>query len=97
MDTVLTRLNELEAKVRDALAELAQARGEREALLAKVRALQAELQSRDQAAAALCAERDRDAAEVAHLRAEREEIRTKVDGLLADIARLESAVQGAPA
>jgi uncharacterized coiled-coil DUF342 family protein len=97
MDTVLERLNELEAKVREALGELARVRGEREALLAKVEALQVELLSRDQSAAALRAERDRDAAEVAHLRAEREEIRAKVDGLLTDIARLESVVQSAPA
>jgi predicted nuclease with TOPRIM domain len=95
MDTLLERLQELEIKVREALGELAQSRGEREVLLAKLQALQNDLQSRDQETATLRAEREREAAEVARLRAEREEVRTKVEGLLAEIARLESTVQGA--
>lgn len=95
MDTLLERLQELEIKVREALGELAQSRGEREVLVAKLQALQHDLQSRDQEAATLRAERERVAAEVSSLRAEREEVRTKVEGLLAEIARLESTVQGA--
>ena len=95
MDTLLERLQELEKKVREALGELAQSRGEREVLLAKLLGLQNVLQSREQEAATLRAERERVAAEVASLRAEREDVRTKVEGLLADIARLESTVQGA--
>jgi chromosome segregation ATPase len=95
MDTLLERLLELEKKVRETLGELAQSRGEREVLLSKLQALQNDLQSREQEAATLRAERERVAAEVASLRAEREEVRTKVEGLLVEIGRLESTVQGA--
>jgi chromosome segregation ATPase len=95
MDTLLERLLELEKKVREALGALAQSRGEREILLSKLQALQNDLQSREQEAATLRAERERVAAEVASLRAEREEVRTKVEGLLVEIGRLESTVQGA--
>ena len=95
MDTLLARLLELEKKVREALGELAQSRGEREALLAKLQTFQADLLAREQEAATLRAERERAAAEVASLRAEREEVRTKVEGLLTELARLESTVQGA--
>jgi chromosome segregation ATPase len=95
MDTLLTRLLELEKKVREVLGELAQSRGEREVLLAKLQSLQTDLQSREQEAATLRAEQERVAAEVASLRAEREEVRTKVEGLLAELVRLESTVQGA--
>ena len=95
MDTLLERLLELEKKVREALGELAQSRGEREILLSKLQALQNDLQAREQEAATFRAERERVAAEVASLRAEREEVRTKVEGLLVEIGRLESTVQGA--
>ncbi|MBP2671146.1 MAG: hypothetical protein H6Q85_1212 [candidate division NC10 bacterium] len=95
MDTLLERLLELEKKVREALGELAQSRGEREILLSKLQALQNDLQAREQEAATLRAERERVAADVASLRAEREEVRTKVEGLLVEIGRLESTVQGA--
>jgi chromosome segregation ATPase len=87
-------IDELERKIAS-LGDLAQARGEREALLAKVESLQGELKSRDQDLAALCAEREREASEATRLRTEREEVRTKVEGLLTEIGRLESVVQGA--
>ena len=41
------------------------------------------------------AEREREASEATRLRTEREEVRTKVEGLLTEIGRLESVVQGA--
>jgi chromosome segregation ATPase len=93
MDAVLDRLEALEVKVREALAELEQARRGREASEAKVQALQTELRSREQEFSALVADRERDGAELARLRAEREEVRTRVEGLLEEIARLEASVQ----
>lgn len=94
MDTVLERLQLLESKVRETLAELERARGEREELEAKVQSLQAALRSREEEVAAHAAERERGEAELTRLRAERDEIRLRVEGLLGEIARLETAVQG---
>jgi predicted nuclease with TOPRIM domain len=85
MAVVLQRLGELEEKVRDALAQLAQARGEREALLAKVASLQNDLRSREQELAALRAERDlRRWEEILPRYAEAQiDLATRVDDLLA--------------
>jgi chromosome segregation ATPase len=94
MDAVLERLQALEVKVRETLAELEQARRGREALEGKIRTLQDDLHSHEQERAALLAERLRDEAELMRLRAERDEIRTRVEALLEEIARLESALQG---
>ena len=94
MESVLERLQILEGKVRETLAELVQSRSAREALEAKVRALQVELGSREQEAAALQADRSRLEAEVSRLLSERKEVQTRVEGLLGEIANLEAAVQG---
>ncbi len=95
MDVVLERLTALEMKVRETLAELEDARRARETLQAQVRALEADLRSREQEIVTILAARERDGAELARLRAERDEVRTRVEGLLTEIARLEAAVQGA--
>jgi chromosome segregation ATPase len=94
MDMVLERLTALETKVRETLVELEQARRTREALEAKVQALETNLRTREQEMMALLADRERDGAELARLRAERDEVRTRVEGLLGEIGRLEVAVQG---
>jgi chromosome segregation ATPase len=86
MDGVLERLQALEMKVREVLAELERARRVRETL-------EADLRSRNQEMAALQADRQRDGAELARLRAERDEVRKRVEGLLEEIARLEAAMQ----
>ena len=57
MDAVLERLQALEGKVRETLAELEQARRGREALEGKIRALQDDLRSREQERAALLAKK----------------------------------------
>lgn len=95
MDVVLERLIALEMKVRETLAELEDARRARETLQAQVRALEADLRSREQEIVTILAARERDEAELARMRAERDEVRTRVEGLLTEIARLEAAVQGA--
>lgn len=95
MDVVLERLTALEMKVRETLAELEDARRARETLQAQVRALEADLRSREQEIVTILAARERDEAELARMRAERDEVRTRVEGLLTEIARLEAAVQGA--
>jgi chromosome segregation ATPase len=94
MDVVLERLTALETKVRETLAELEKTRHAREALQAQIRALEADLRSREQEVVTILAARERDAAELARLRAERDEVRTRVEGLLAEIAHLEATVQG---
>ena len=68
--------------------------GEREILEAKVSTLQAELRSRGQDVVALQAAQDRLQEEVQRLRSEREEVRSRVEGLLEEIGRLETVVQG---
>jgi len=95
MDLVVERLVALEMKVREALAELEEARRAREMSEEKVRTLEAHLRSREQEFAALAAQRERDSAELARMRAERDEVRGRVEGLLGEIARLEAAVQAA--
>ncbi len=95
MDAVLERLTALETKVRETLAEMAEDRRARETLQAHVCALEDDLRSREQQIMTIQAERDRGAAEMARLRAERDEVRGRVEGLLAEIARIEAAVQGA--
>jgi chromosome segregation ATPase len=95
MEMVLERLKLLEGKVQETLAGLTQARAVREALEAKVQALQGEMRAREQEAAALRTEREREAAELGRLRAEREEVRARVEGLLEEIGRLETALQTA--
>jgi chromosome segregation ATPase len=97
MDAVLERLAALEAKVRETLTGLEDARRAREALQAQIRALEADLRAREQEIVSLMAERERDGTELARLRGERDEVRTRVEGLLTEIARLEAAVQGAGA
>ena len=93
MDAVLERLVALEMKVREALAELEEARRARDVSEQKVRTLEAQLRSREQEFAALVAQRERDAAVLARMRTERDEVRGRVEGLLGEIARLEAAVQ----
>jgi chromosome segregation ATPase len=93
MDAIWQRLDALEMKVRETLAELDQARRDRQALEDTVRALHLDLSARDQEIGSLKTGRDQDAAELARLRTEREEIRGRVEGLLEDIARLETALQ----
>ena len=83
MNEVLERLEALERRVRETLAELEETRRGRGALEKEIQALQAELRSREQ-----------EAAEITRLRAEREEVRGRVEGLLAEIARLEVTMQG---
>ncbi len=95
MDAVLERLAALETKVRETLTELEDARRAREALQAQIRALEGELRTREQEVVTLLADRERDGADLARLRAERDEVRARVEGLLAEIGRLEAAVQGA--
>lgn len=94
MDTILERLELLDAKVRETLAELSQARKQRDALTARVQTLEGELAARDERLAALRAEREGEQAELNRLRAEREDVRGRVEGLLGEIDRLEAAVQG---
>jgi chromosome segregation ATPase len=93
MDAILERMQLLETRVREALAEIGTARGAREMLESKIRELEGEIRSREQALAALRAERERDAVELTRLRTERDEIRAKVEGLLGEIGRLEGALQ----
>ncbi len=95
MDAVLERLTALETKVRETLAELEDARRTRETLQAQIRALEADLRSREQETVTILAAREQDGAELARLRAERDEVRRRVEGLLTEIARLEAAMQGA--
>ena len=85
MDAVLERLQALEMKVREVLAELERTRRVRETL-------EAELRTRSQEMAVLQADRQRDGAELARLRAERDEVRKRVEGLLEEIARLEATM-----
>lgn len=94
MDAVLERLAALETKVRETLAELEEARRARELLQGQIRGLEADARAREQEIVTILAERERDGAELARLRAERDEVRTRVEGLLGEIARLETAVQG---
>jgi chromosome segregation ATPase len=95
MEMVLERLKLLESKVQEMVAGLAQARAARERLEATVQTLQGEARASEQQAASLRAERERDAAELGRLRAEREEVRARVEGLLEEIGRLETALQSA--
>jgi len=97
MDAVLERLAALEVKVRETLAELEDARRVREALQAQIRVLEGDLRSREQEIVTLLAEREREAVELTRLRTERDEVRARVEGLLAEIARLEATMQGASA
>jgi len=83
MDEALERLGVLERKVRETLVELEETRRGRGALEKEIQGLRAELRSREQ-----------EAAEITRLRAEREEVRGRVEGLLAEIARLEATMQG---
>ena len=91
MDVVLEQLAALEMKVREALAELEEARRAWDVSEERVQALEADLRSRDQEIATLVAQRERDAVELTRLRTER----GRVEGLLGEIARLEAAVQAA--
>jgi chromosome segregation ATPase len=93
MDAIWQRLDALEMKVRETLAELDQARRDRQALEETVRALHLDLGAREQEIGSLKTGREQDAADLARLRAEREEIRGRVEGLLEEIARLETALQ----
>ncbi|MBI4571731.1 MAG: hypothetical protein HY713_00390 [candidate division NC10 bacterium] len=95
MEPVEERLTALEAKVHASLAEMEQARRDRENLEAKLQALHADLRSRQHEIVTLQAERERDAVALARLRAERDEVRARVEGLLGEIAHLEAAMQGA--
>jgi seryl-tRNA synthetase len=94
MDVVLERLTALETKVRETLAELENTRHARDALQAQIRALEADLHSREEEVVTILAARERDGAELARLRAERDEVRTRVESLLAEIAHLEATMQG---
>jgi chromosome segregation ATPase len=94
MDAIWQRLDALETKVRETLAELDRTRRDRQALEDTVRALHLDLGAREQVIESLKTDREQDAAEVARLRAEREEIRGRIEGLLEEIARLENSLQG---
>lgn len=87
------RLQELEARVREAVKLLDTLRAERRTLEAKVAALEADLARGAADLKAAAGERDQERSLRQRLEAEREEVRATVDALLDELGRIESAVR----
>lgn len=87
------RLQQLEVRVREAVAVLDNLRAERRSLEAKVAALEADVARGAAEMKALAVERDQERTHRHRLEAEREEARVKVEALLAELGRIEAAVR----
>ena len=87
------RLEQLELRIRDALAMLEHLRAERRSFESKVGALEADLARSAGELKTAQAERDQERAIRRRLEAERDEARTKVEGLLGELERIEVAVR----
>ena len=87
------RLQQLESRVREAVAMLDHLRAERRSLETKVTALEADLARGAAEMKTLAAERDQERVHRQRLEAEREEARVKVEALLAELGRIEAAVR----
>jgi len=87
------KLKELEARVRGVLDLLAQTRQERSALQAMVGELQGEISMLKEGLKKEQSRREQMEGELKRLEVEREEVRSKVEELLAELAKIE-ALQG---
>ncbi|HWQ69298.1 MAG TPA: hypothetical protein VN494_04975 [Patescibacteria group bacterium] len=87
------KLEELEDRVRLAVALVAKLKGERVVLERQVDELQAVVKVQAEQVGALEAARKKDQEQLVHMQEEREEIRLKIDHLLEEIARIEASVE----
>jgi uncharacterized protein YaiL (DUF2058 family) len=87
------RLQQLEVRVREAVALLENLRAERGSLEAKVAALEVDLARSAAELKAVAIERDQERSHRQRLEAEREETRARVEALLSELGRIEAAVR----
>jgi chromosome segregation ATPase len=87
------KLEELEGRVRSAVALVTTLKGENVVLGRQVEELQAVVKVQAEQVGALEAARKKDQEQLVQMQEEREEIRLKIDHLLEEIARIEASVE----
>lgn len=87
------KLEELEGRVRLAIALVAKLKGEKVVLERQVEELQSVIKVKAEQVGALEAARKKDHEQLVHMQEEREEIRLKIDRLLEEVARVEASVE----
>ena len=89
-------LNDLEGRVKAAIALVAKLRGEKGLLERRVVELQAALTSQVEQIKSLQSGRKREQERLVRLQEEREKVRLKVDRLLEEIAKIEASIEPKP-
>lgn len=87
------KLEELEGRVRSAVALVTTLKGENVVLGRQVEELQAVVKVQAEQVGALEAARKKDQEQLVQMQEERDEIRLKIDHLLEEIARIEASVE----
>lgn len=90
---LMDRLQELEGKVREAVAILQETRAEKVALEARVQELEGRMESLAGTVRREQQEKDQLKTSLQRLEAEREEVRSRVDALVEEVARAEAAIR----
>ena len=92
--TMLTeQLEELEDRVKLAIALVAKLKGEKIVLARRIEELQAVVKVQVEQVGALEAARKKDQEQLVQMQEEREEVRLKIDRVLEEIARIEASVE----
>jgi chromosome segregation ATPase len=87
------KMEELEGRVRLAIALVAKLKEEKVVLERQVQELQAVIKVQAEQVGALEAARKKEQEQFVHMQEEREEIRLKIDRLLEEIVRIEASVE----
>ncbi len=90
---LMDRLQELEGKVREALAILQETRAQKVALEARLQELEGRMESLSDTVRKEQQEKEHLKTSLQRLEAEREEVRSRVDALLEEVARAEGALK----
>ena len=90
---LMDRLEELEGKVREAVAILQETRTQKGALEARLQELERRMASLTDTVRKEQQEKEHLRASLQRLEAEREEIRSRLDGLVEEVARAEAALR----
>ena len=95
-DMLAKALNDLEGRVRAAIALVAKLKGEKALVERRVMELQVALTSQVEQIKSLQSGRKREQERLVRLQEEREEVRLKVDRLLEEIAKIEASIEPRP-
>jgi chromosome segregation ATPase len=90
---LMDRLQELEGKVREAVATLQETRAQKVALEARLQELEGRMESLSDTVRKEQREKEHLKTSLQRLEAEREEVRSRVDALLEEVARAEGTLK----